>query len=74
LTPAQLDAARTAESQARARYRAGLATIVEVADAQRMFAQAEIDNALAALSIWRAILALRTVEGDLGPFLQMAER
>ncbi|MCI0420858.1 MAG: TolC family protein [Acidobacteria bacterium] len=72
LAPMQLDAARAAETQAQARYRAGLATLVEVADAQRVLAQAEIDNGLARLNVWRGLLALRVAEGDLAPLLQMA--
>ncbi|MGH9719531.1 MAG: TolC family protein [Bryobacteraceae bacterium] len=72
LTPVQLEAARAAESQAQARYKAGLAPVVEVADAQRVLAQAEIDNGIARLNVWRALLALRAVEGDLTPLLQMA--
>jgi outer membrane protein TolC len=70
LTPIQLEAARVAEGQAQARYKAGLATLVEVADAQRVEAQAEIDNGLARLNVWRALLALHSAEGDLIPFLQ----
>jgi outer membrane protein len=74
LTPTQLEAARAAEAQAQARYKAGLATLVEVADAQRVLAQAEIDNGLARLNVWRAILALRVAEGELAPLLQMVGR
>src|SRR5262249_39328682 len=40
-TPIQLAAAQQSERQARARYDAGLTTIVEVADAQSLLAQAE---------------------------------
>jgi outer membrane protein len=74
LAPVQLEAARAAESQAQARYKAGLATVLEVADTQRALAQAEIDNGLARLNVWRALLALRTAEGDLSTFVQMASR
>jgi outer membrane protein TolC len=74
LTPTQLEAARAAEAQAQARYKAGLATLVDVADAQRVLAQAEIDNGLARLNVWRAILALRVAEGELAPLLQMVGR
>lgn len=74
LTPAQLEAARAAASQAEARYKSGLATVIEVADAQRVLAQSEIDDGLARLGVWRALLTLRSVEGDLAPLLQMAER
>ena len=40
-TPIELKAARDTESQARARYQAGLATIVDVAEAQGLLVQAE---------------------------------
>lgn len=70
--PVQLQAARAVEQQATARYKAGLATIVEVADAQRVLAQAEIDESLANLNIWRAMLAVAASRGDLDEFLQRA--
>jgi outer membrane protein TolC len=68
-TPIALSAARTAEAQATARYRAGLATVVEVAEAQRLLAQAEIDDAVARLGVRRAELLLARAIGDLGPFV-----
>ena len=46
-TPVQLAAAQQSEAQARARYQAGLASIVEVADAQSLLAQAEVQDQLA---------------------------
>jgi outer membrane protein TolC len=67
--PAQLAAARQAETQARARYDAGLTGITEVADAQRLLAQAEADAALASLALWRARLAQAAATGDLSAFL-----
>ncbi len=73
-TPVQLEAARTSMQQASARYKAGLASIVEVAEAQRLLTQSEIDDSLARLAVWRARLALSTAQGDLGPFLQMAAK
>ncbi len=69
-TPIQLAAARTLEQQAAARYKSGLTTIVDVAEAQRLLTQAEIDNSLAGLGLWRALLALRVAEGDLTSYLQ----
>lgn len=70
--PAQLEAARAAEAQARARYQAGLATVLEVADAQRLLAQSEADTALARLNVWRARLAFDAALGDLDVFLARA--
>jgi outer membrane protein TolC len=68
-TPVALNAARQAEAQVRARYDAGLATLTEVADAQRLLTQAEIDDRLARLGIWQALLADAGARGDLAPFL-----
>jgi outer membrane protein TolC len=73
-TPIQLDAARTSEQQANARYKAGLGNIVEVAEAQRILAQAEIDDALARLGVWRALLSVAATAGDLQPFLNQAAK
>ena len=68
-TPIELEAARSGETQATARYRAALAPIVEVAEAQRLLLQAEIDDDLARLGVWRALLGEALAQGDLEPFL-----
>jgi outer membrane protein TolC len=68
-TPFELDAARATEQQATARYQSGLAIIVEVADAQRLLTKAEIDDAIAKLSVWRGLLLVSAAEGDIEPFL-----
>jgi outer membrane protein len=68
-TPTELKASQDAEAQARARFQAGLATLVDVAEAQRLLVTAEIDDSLARLSIWRALERLSASEGDLRPFL-----
>lgn len=67
--PAQLLAAQQAHTQARARYDAGLTGITEVADAQRLLSQAETEEALASLALWRARLAQAAADGDLESFL-----
>ena len=69
-TPIELDSARVSEQQANARYRSGLASVIEVAEAQRILTQAEIDDALAKLGVWRALLGAAAAGGDLQPFLQ----
>jgi outer membrane protein len=71
-TPVQLAAAQQTESQARARYQAGLASIVEVADAQSLLAQAEVQDQLARIDVWRALLAQAVAHGTLAPFLAAA--
>ena len=59
-----------AESRARARYANGLTSVTEVAEAQRLLAQAEADDAIARLGLWRALLAVTQAQGDLTPFLE----
>ena len=73
-TPIQLDAARTLETQAQARYSAKLTTIIDVADAQRLLRQAEVDNALARLGVWRAMFALAAAQGNMDELLTAASR
>ena len=73
-TPVQLEAAQATHRQAVARYGAGLSTVVEVSDAQRLLIQTEIDDALAKLGVWRALLSVASAQGDLQPFLQRASR
>lgn len=73
-TPTQLEAARAAEQQATTRYRAGLGNFLEVADAQRLLTQAEIDDSLAKLGVWRALLVVAASQGDLQPFLSQTGR
>jgi outer membrane protein len=53
----------------RARYDAGLTSVIEVAEAQRLLAEAEADNAVASLAVWRALLAEALLKGDVQVFL-----
>jgi outer membrane protein TolC len=69
-TPVQLASARVLEQQSRARYDAGLATIVEVADAQRLLLQAEVGDALARLGLWQALVAGAAARGDVAELLK----
>jgi outer membrane protein len=69
-TPVEREAAAAGETQARARYQNGLTSVTEVAEAQRLLAQAEADDAIARLGVWRAVLAAAQARGDLKPFLQ----
>jgi outer membrane protein len=68
-TPIELAAARATETQSRARYDASLATLVEVAEAEGLLAQAEIDDAIARLNVWRSLFVLAYAHGNLEPFL-----
>lgn len=69
MMPIQLKAAHDALEQASARYKSGLGALLEVAEAQRLLTQTEMDDALANLNIWRAMLAVAAAQGDLQPFL-----
>jgi len=71
--PVQLEAARQAEEQATVRYKSGLGTLIEVAEAQRLHTQAEIDSSLARLNIWRALLGLAIAQGDVAPFVELTK-
>jgi outer membrane protein TolC len=67
--PAVRRAAEDTQQRARARYDSGLTSITEVAEAQHLLAQAETDDAVARLAVWRALLAQAQAAGDLTPFL-----
>jgi len=68
-TPDALQAAKDAEKQTTARFGAQLANADDVAQAQRLLVQAETDDALARLDVWRALLFSAYAGGDLAPFL-----
>jgi len=70
-TPTELSAARQTEIQSRARYEAGLTNLVEVADAENLLAQAETQDALARLNLWRGLFHVANAQGDLEPFLAL---
>ncbi len=73
-TPAELAAARALQTQARARYDAGLADVLAVAEAERILRRAETENAIARLEVWRARFAVAAAEGgDLGPVISQLE-
>jgi outer membrane protein len=74
VTPKEVADARAGFEQANAQYRAGLAAIVAVAEGQRLLAQAEIDDSLAKLAVWRAWLQTGIAEGDISSFLAEASR
>jgi outer membrane protein TolC len=68
-TPIEVSAANTSSQQAAARYQSGLGTVVEIADAQRLLTQAQIDDSLARLGVWRALLSVASTTGDIQPFI-----
>ena len=71
-TPVEVSAARVALQQATARYQSGLSPIDEVAQAQRLLVQAQIDDSLARLNVWRARLQIEAARGNIQPFLAEA--
>jgi outer membrane protein len=73
-TPVELLAARQSEQQQQARYQAGLATVIEVSAAESALAQAEGDDAVAKLNVWRGLVGVAEAEGDLTPFLQLLQK
>jgi outer membrane protein TolC len=73
-TPIELKAAHMALDQAKARYQAGLTPIDDLAQAQRLVVQAEVDDSIARLNIWRALLQLDAARGDIQPFLQAVNK
>lgn len=72
-TPVELAAARLSEQQQQARYQSGLATVIEVSAAEAALAQAEGDDAVARLNVWRGLAGEAEAEGDLSPFLQLIQ-
>ena len=74
ITPIQVSSARTAMQQATARYQSGLAPIDDVAQAQRLLVQAQIDDALARLNVWRAMLQVSSARGDIQPVVVEASQ
>jgi outer membrane protein TolC len=71
-TAPALAAASAAEQQATARFRTGLSQVVDVADAQRLLAQVDVEDVVARLEVRRALLLLARATGDLSPFLARA--
>lgn len=68
ITPVALEAARQGEAQQRARFQSGLATVVDVTAAEAALSQAESQDAIARLNVWRALAALAAARGDVTPF------
>lgn len=72
--PVQVDAAQMASQQAEARYRVGLSSVAQVAEANQVLAQSRMQEAVAEVGIWRAMLDIASVHGDLKPILAEADR
>jgi outer membrane protein len=72
-TGVELKSAEANETQATARYRASLANAIEVSEAQHLLVQAETDDAVAKVSLWRALLSEAFAEGNLQPFMDSVQ-
>jgi outer membrane protein TolC len=71
ITPVALEAARQTEAQQRARFQSGLATVVDVTTAEAALAQAESQDSIARLNVWRALAARAAAEGDMAPLRRL---
>ncbi len=72
-TPELVEAARVREIQVLKRYSTGLTNMVALAAAEKALAEAQVQDAVAQVNVWRAILALAYAQGDLRPFLQIVQ-
>jgi outer membrane protein TolC len=72
-TPILLNAAKENEIKALERYKVGLTDIVEIAEAERILAKAEVEDAVAEVRVWEAILTTSYAQGDLKPFLDLVK-
>ncbi len=72
--PIQVQAAVIATKQAEARYKTGLGSIAQVAQANETLAQSRVQEAIAKVGVWRALLSVASVHGDLRPFLDEVNR
>ena len=72
-TPILVESAKVREIKVLKRYSTGLTNMATVAEAEKGLAQAEVEDALAQLEVWRSILALSYVQGDLKTFLNLVK-
>jgi outer membrane protein len=72
--PIQVKAAVIATQQAEARYRTGLGSVAQVAQANETLAQSRVQEAIARVGVWRALLSVASVHGDIRPLLSESDR
>jgi outer membrane protein len=72
--PVQVEASAVAVNQAQARYQTGLGSVAQVAEANTVLAQSRMQEAIARVGVWRAMLQVSSVHGDLRPFIAEADR
>lgn len=66
--PIQLKAAQDAYAQARARYEAGLTSVLELTQTFALLNRAEVDASFARGNVWRAIIQFAAASGNLSIF------
>ncbi|MBS2000424.1 MAG: TolC family protein [Cyanobacteria bacterium SZAS LIN-5] len=72
--PVQVHASEVATQQAEARYRTGLGSVAQVAQANEVLAQSRVQDAIAKVGVWRALLSVASSHGDLRPLLSESDR
>jgi outer membrane protein TolC len=72
--PVEVGAAESAQKQAMVRYRVGLSSVAQVAEANQTLALARMQEAIANIGIWKAMLDVASAHGNLEPFLAEADR
>lgn len=70
-TPVEVAAARDSERQQQARYKSGLATVIEVTAAEAALAQAQGDDAQARVNVWRGLAGVAEAQGNLAPLITL---
>jgi outer membrane protein TolC len=66
--PIQLKAAQDAYAQAKARYDAGLTSIIELTQTFALLNRAEVDASMARGNVWRAVIQFAAASGNLSVF------
>jgi outer membrane protein len=72
-TPLLVEAARVREIKVLKRYATGLTNMVTLAQAEKALAEAEVEDAVAQIEVWRSLLSLTYAQGDLKPFLRVVD-
>jgi outer membrane protein TolC len=72
--PVQVQAAVVATQQAEARYKTGLGSVAQVAEANETLAQSRVQEAIAKAGVWRALLSVASAHGNLNPLLVESDR
>jgi len=70
-TPNLVQTAKVREIKVLKRYGTGLTNMVTLAQAEKALAEAEVEDAVAQIEVWRSLLALSYAQGDLKPFVEI---